>query len=134
MVAMPRGGAIIFSDLIGKLDMLRVACAKCGRDGSYRLNGLIEKRGRDAKLIDWLAGQAFVDLNQCSSVIVAAEFDESWIAMGQHAMDRGFCLVARVQTARRALPRAATSHRERLSTWPMGRCSTLLASHSLFGC
>ena len=51
MVAMPRDGAIIFSDLIGKLD---VACAKCGRDGSYRLNGLIEKRGRDAKLIDWL--------------------------------------------------------------------------------
>ena len=48
MVAMPRDGAIIFSDLIGKLDMLRVACAKCGRDGSYRLNGLIEKRGRDA--------------------------------------------------------------------------------------
>ncbi|MGA7736678.1 MAG: hypothetical protein WCC54_15905 [Pseudolabrys sp.] len=24
------------------------------RDGSYRLNGLIEKRGCDAKLIDWL--------------------------------------------------------------------------------
>ncbi len=36
-------GAIIFSDLIGKLDVLRVACDKCGRDGSYRLNGLIEK-------------------------------------------------------------------------------------------
>ena len=34
--------------------MLRVACAKCGRDGSYRLDALIEKRGRDAKLIDWL--------------------------------------------------------------------------------
>ena len=33
-------------------------------------------------------GQAFVDLNQCSSVIVAAEFDESWIAMGQHANQR----------------------------------------------
>ena len=27
MVAMPRDGAIIFSDLIGKLDMLRVTCA-----------------------------------------------------------------------------------------------------------
>ena len=54
IVAMPRDGAIIFSDLIGKLDMLRVSCEKCGRDGSYRLNGLIEKRGRDAKLIDWL--------------------------------------------------------------------------------
>ena len=49
-----RDGAIILSDLIGKLDLLRVSCEKCGRDGSYRLNGLIEKRGRDAKLIDWL--------------------------------------------------------------------------------
>ena len=43
-----------FDDLIGKLDVLRVSCEKCGRDGSYRLNGLIEKGGRDAKLIDWL--------------------------------------------------------------------------------
>ena len=34
---MPRDGAIIFSDLIGKFDMLRVACDKCGRDGRYRL-------------------------------------------------------------------------------------------------
>ena len=30
---MPRDGAIIFSDLIGKLDVLRVVCYKCGRDG-----------------------------------------------------------------------------------------------------
>jgi hypothetical protein len=50
---MPRDGAIIFSDL-SKLDMLRVACEKCGRDGCYGLNRLIERRGRDAKLIDWL--------------------------------------------------------------------------------
>jgi hypothetical protein len=51
---MPRDGAIILSDLIGKLDMLRVACDKCGRDGCYGLHRLIEKRGREAKLIDWL--------------------------------------------------------------------------------
>ncbi len=51
---MPRDGAITFADLIGKLDMLRVACDKCGRDGCYGLNRLIERRGRDAKLIDWL--------------------------------------------------------------------------------
>ena len=48
---MPRDGAIIFSDLLGKLDVLRVACDKCGRDGSYRLDGLIERRGRDGKVI-----------------------------------------------------------------------------------
>ena len=51
---MPRDGAIIFADLIGKLDLLRVACDKCGRDGCYGLNRLIKRRGRDAKLIDWL--------------------------------------------------------------------------------
>ena len=45
---MPRDGAIIFSDLIGKLDMLRVSCDKCGRDGCYGPGRLIEKRGRDA--------------------------------------------------------------------------------------
>ena len=43
---MPGDGAIILSDLIGKLDVLRVACEKCGRDGSYQLNGPIETRGR----------------------------------------------------------------------------------------
>ena len=51
---MPRDGAIIFSDLIGKLDLIRVACDKCGRDGCYGLNRLIERRGRDAKLVDSL--------------------------------------------------------------------------------
>jgi len=34
--------------------LLRVACDKCGRDSCYGLHRLIEKRGREAKLIDWL--------------------------------------------------------------------------------
>ena len=51
---MPRDGAIIFSDLVGKLDLFRVTCAKCERDGCYGLAKLIDKRGRDAKVIDWL--------------------------------------------------------------------------------
>ena len=51
---MPRDGAIIFSDLTGKLGVLRVTCEKCGRDGRYILRRLIRNRGRDAKLIDWL--------------------------------------------------------------------------------
>ena len=51
---MPRDGAIIFDDLTGKLDVLSVACDKCGRAGRYRLNRLIENRGRDANLVDWL--------------------------------------------------------------------------------
>jgi hypothetical protein len=50
----PRDGAITFSDLTGKLDLLRVRCDKCGRDGCYALFRLIKKRGRDGKVIDWL--------------------------------------------------------------------------------
>jgi hypothetical protein len=49
-----REGAIILSDLIGKLDVVRLTCEKCGRDGRYILARLIRQRGRDAKLIDWL--------------------------------------------------------------------------------
>jgi hypothetical protein len=44
---MPRNGAITFSDLIGKLDLLRVACDKCGRDGCYGLSKLINNRGHN---------------------------------------------------------------------------------------
>ena len=42
---MPRDGAIILSDLIGKLDLVLVSCEKCGRDGCYGLSRLIERRG-----------------------------------------------------------------------------------------
>ena len=39
IIAMPRDGAIIFSDLEGKLDVLRVACEKCGRDAAMASPG-----------------------------------------------------------------------------------------------
>jgi hypothetical protein len=42
---MPRDGAIIFSDLIGKLGL--VNCEKCGRDGRYILVRLIRSRRRN---------------------------------------------------------------------------------------
>jgi hypothetical protein len=45
---MPRHGAIIFSDIDGKLAMLRIECSKCGRAGRYGVAGLITKYGRDA--------------------------------------------------------------------------------------
>ena len=54
IVAMPRDGAIIFADLIGKLDVPYVHCLKCNRTGRYRVQHLVEERGRNAKLIDWL--------------------------------------------------------------------------------
>jgi len=46
----PRDGAIIFSDLIGKLDVLRVECPKCGRAGRYHLAALIRRYGQNEKL------------------------------------------------------------------------------------
>jgi hypothetical protein len=52
---MPHDGAIIFGDLVGKLDVLEVACDKCGRKGRYAVARLIEQRGRDAKAVDFLA-------------------------------------------------------------------------------
>jgi len=51
---MPRDGAIVFSDLAGKLEVLRVSCGACRRDGRYILARLIRKYGGDAKFIDWL--------------------------------------------------------------------------------
>ena len=50
---MPRDGAIIFRDLVGKLGVLNIESAKCGRRGRYRLSRLIARHGIDAKLFDW---------------------------------------------------------------------------------
>jgi hypothetical protein len=52
---MPSDGAITFGDLIGKLDVLLVACDKCGRKGRYALARLIEQRGPEARMTDFLA-------------------------------------------------------------------------------
>ena len=46
---MPRDGAII----VGKLDVLRVTCDKCGRSGQYPVDRLIMPHGIDAKLFDF---------------------------------------------------------------------------------
>ena len=51
---MPRDGAILFGDLVGKLDVLTVACGSCSRVGRYALARLVADRGRDAKIVDWL--------------------------------------------------------------------------------
>ena len=47
-----RDGAIIFCDLVGKLDALTVECDKCGRRGRYNLHRLIERYDIDAKLFE----------------------------------------------------------------------------------
>jgi hypothetical protein len=51
---MPRDGAIVFGDLLGKSPVVHVACSKCDRSGHYLLFRLIKARGYDGKLIDWL--------------------------------------------------------------------------------
>jgi len=51
---MPRDGAIIFGDLVGKLPVVRVTCTKCPRHGAYILPRLIRAYGPRAKVIDWV--------------------------------------------------------------------------------
>jgi hypothetical protein len=51
---MSREGALIFGDLIGKLDVLRVECPKCGRAGQYRLADLLMRYGRNEKLFAFM--------------------------------------------------------------------------------
>ena len=51
---MPRDGSLTPRDLAEKLDVLVVACEKCGRSGRYRVTTIAEKIGWDGKLTDWL--------------------------------------------------------------------------------
>jgi hypothetical protein len=42
----PESGAFRFVDLVGRLDVIRVACTKCNRMGRYSLAQLIERHSR----------------------------------------------------------------------------------------
>jgi hypothetical protein len=44
---------LIFGDIDGKLDVLRVECTKCTRKGRYQVHKLIEKYGRKGNLMKW---------------------------------------------------------------------------------
>ena len=46
---------LIFGDIQGKLDVLRVECTRCGRKGRYNVAKLIEKHGRRANLTRWVS-------------------------------------------------------------------------------
>jgi hypothetical protein len=41
--------------LVGRLDVLRVECARCNRAGQYSVARLVAARGRAFKLTDWLS-------------------------------------------------------------------------------
>ena len=40
---------LVFGDIEGKLNVLRVECGRCGRKGRYNVRGLIERYGRERK-------------------------------------------------------------------------------------
>ena len=44
---------LIFGDIGGKLDVLRVECTKCDRKGRYHVHKLIEKHGRKGNMMKW---------------------------------------------------------------------------------
>jgi hypothetical protein len=44
---------LVFGDIDGKLDVLRVECTKCPRKGRYSVPRLIEKYGRKASMMKW---------------------------------------------------------------------------------
>src|SRR5262245_60494280 len=44
---------LIFGDVEGALDTLRVECTKCPRKGRYSVRKLIEKYGRKANMMKW---------------------------------------------------------------------------------
>ena len=50
---MPSDGTIGY--LVGKLEMLRIECPTCGRQGSYRVARLVAVSGPRARLTDWLS-------------------------------------------------------------------------------
>ena len=49
-----RDGSLTPRDLVGKLDVVVAECPKCSRTGRYALHRLIEQRGRDGTIIEWL--------------------------------------------------------------------------------
>jgi hypothetical protein len=57
---MPRDGALTFSDLAGRLDVLRVHCERCDLHGRYSVAKLTTDYGRDGRLVDWF-GNLTVD-------------------------------------------------------------------------
>jgi hypothetical protein len=49
---MPLDGTI--GGLVGSLDVLRIECPTCGRQGRYYVARLVAELGRDARLTDFL--------------------------------------------------------------------------------
>jgi len=50
---MPSDGTI--GGLVGKLEVIRVECPTCGRQGRYHVARLLKELGPDYRLTDWLS-------------------------------------------------------------------------------
>ena len=50
-----RDGAITFSNLVGRVRVLRVDCDRCGRHGRYLVDKLVYDHGADTKLTEWFS-------------------------------------------------------------------------------
>ena len=46
-------GYLVFADIEGKLDILRVECTRCPRKGRYSVRGLVDQHGRDGSMMKW---------------------------------------------------------------------------------
>ena len=44
---------LVFGDIEGKLEVLRVECTRCPRKGRYNVAKLIEKYGRKGNMMKW---------------------------------------------------------------------------------
>ena len=44
---------VVFGDIEGKLDVLRVECTRCQRKGRYNVRKLIERYGRKGHMMNW---------------------------------------------------------------------------------
>lgn len=50
---MSRSGSITPADLVGRLRVLRLVCAPCGREGRYPVARLMVDPGPDGMLTEW---------------------------------------------------------------------------------
>jgi hypothetical protein len=55
MPRMPSDGTI--GGLVGRLDVLRIECPTCGRQGRYRVARILKELGPDYRLTDWLGAR-----------------------------------------------------------------------------
>jgi hypothetical protein len=86
---MPSDGTI--GGLVGKLDVLRIECPTCGRQGRYHVARLIEELGPRYRLTDWLHERTADCLGRCPQTERSVDWWESSLccaSSARHAADK----------------------------------------------